>query len=230
MNIGERIKNRRKELKMSADVVAEKLGVSRSTIFRYEKGDIEKLPTNILDDISEILETTPAYLMGWDTQPEIEKENIITIYEKLSSKRRKKVYDFAKTQLEEQNKVVQLDHYKDIEVTSKVSAGKGIVDLEPEYTETIRYNGELPRHYDMAFQVAGNSMEPIFQDGDIIFVECQPDAINGALMVVQVDDEAFVKKVYIDGSTLRLVSLNKEYDDIYIDKHENVKIIGKVVF
>ena len=67
-NIGDRIKQRRKELKLSADVVAEKLGVSRSTVFRYEKGDIEKVPTTILEKLAEVLKTTPAYLIGWESE------------------------------------------------------------------------------------------------------------------------------------------------------------------
>ncbi|WP_143318660.1 helix-turn-helix domain-containing protein, partial [Carnobacterium maltaromaticum] len=52
MSVGEKMKQRRKELKISADEIAEKLNVSRSTIFRYEKGDIEKLPTNILNELA----------------------------------------------------------------------------------------------------------------------------------------------------------------------------------
>lgn len=63
---GQRIKARRKQLGMSADEVAAKLGVSRSTIFRYENGQIEKVPANVLEHLAEILKTTPAYLMGWD--------------------------------------------------------------------------------------------------------------------------------------------------------------------
>lgn len=59
------MKLRRKELGYSADYVAEKLGTSRSTIFRYEAGDIEKLPLDILGPLSLVLKTTPAYLMGW---------------------------------------------------------------------------------------------------------------------------------------------------------------------
>lgn len=69
MTVGERIKERRKELGITADTIAEKLGVSRSTIFRYEKGDIEKLPVDVLEPIATILHTTPAYLMGWDDDP-----------------------------------------------------------------------------------------------------------------------------------------------------------------
>lgn len=71
MNVGQRIKHRRKELKISADELAKALGKDRSTIFRYEKGDIEKLPLDILEPIAKVLQTTPRYLMGWTE--EIEK-------------------------------------------------------------------------------------------------------------------------------------------------------------
>lgn len=66
MNIGLRIKERRKEIKMSADELAKRLGKDRSTIYRYEKGDIENLPLDILEPIAKALDTTPAYLMGWE--------------------------------------------------------------------------------------------------------------------------------------------------------------------
>ncbi|MDW2797731.1 helix-turn-helix transcriptional regulator [Clostridium boliviensis] len=62
---GQRIKERRNQLEMSADDVAAQLGVSRSTIFRYENGHIEKVPANVLEKLAGILKTTPAYLMGW---------------------------------------------------------------------------------------------------------------------------------------------------------------------
>ncbi|MDJ1090687.1 helix-turn-helix transcriptional regulator [Macrococcus caseolyticus] len=66
MNIGELIKSRRKELNISASELAEFVGVSESTIFRYEKGEIEKMPTTTLEKIAEKLRTTPGHLLGWD--------------------------------------------------------------------------------------------------------------------------------------------------------------------
>lgn len=65
-SVQERIKARRKELCLSADQVAAALGVSRATVYRYESAEIEKLPAVILKPLSEVLHTTPAYLMGWD--------------------------------------------------------------------------------------------------------------------------------------------------------------------
>lgn len=72
MTVGQRIKQRRKELKISADKLGKALGKDRSTIFRYERGDIEKLPLDILEPIAKVLQTTPQYLMGWE---DVQKKN-----------------------------------------------------------------------------------------------------------------------------------------------------------
>ncbi|MDY2632409.1 MAG: helix-turn-helix domain-containing protein [Clostridium sp.] len=74
MNIGERIKARRKELGLSVDEVAKKLNKNRATIYRYESNDIENLPVNILEPLAIVLNTTPACLMGWSEDLESNKK------------------------------------------------------------------------------------------------------------------------------------------------------------
>ena len=71
MTTGERIRYRRKHIGMTADLLAEKIGVSRSTVFRWENGDIEKVPGDTLVPIAKALGVTPAYLMGWEDEKEI---------------------------------------------------------------------------------------------------------------------------------------------------------------
>ena len=66
MTIGERIMQRRIELGLSVDEVAEKLGKNRATVYRYESNEIENLPVGTLEPLAKILETTPAQLIGWD--------------------------------------------------------------------------------------------------------------------------------------------------------------------
>ena len=66
ITIGERIRQKRLEAGMSVDELALKLGKNRATVYRYENGDIENLPTTILEPIAQALETTPAYLMGYE--------------------------------------------------------------------------------------------------------------------------------------------------------------------
>lgn len=66
MEIYDRIKQRRKEIGLSAEKVAEQLGVSPATIYRYENNDIKKFPADILEPLAKVLRTTPSYLLGAD--------------------------------------------------------------------------------------------------------------------------------------------------------------------
>ena len=73
---GQRMKARRKEIGLSAERVAEILGVSPATIYRYEKGDIEKVPGDLLAPIAKALQTTPAFLMGWSASTHAFPSNV----------------------------------------------------------------------------------------------------------------------------------------------------------
>lgn len=64
MQIGERLKKRRKELGISAESIAEQLGVSYTTVYRYEASSITKIPVETFDKLCKILNITPAELMG----------------------------------------------------------------------------------------------------------------------------------------------------------------------
>lgn len=65
-NISQRIKNRRIELRMSQQELADKLGyTSRSSITKIEKGTND-IPRTKIIEIASALKTTPSYLMGWD--------------------------------------------------------------------------------------------------------------------------------------------------------------------
>ena len=64
MNIGQKIKQRRLALNMSADELAEKLNKHRATIYRYEKGDIEELPISVLEPLAEALQVDASYFLS----------------------------------------------------------------------------------------------------------------------------------------------------------------------
>lgn len=67
MTVGERIRNLRKEKGMSADKLGELIGKDRATVYRYESQDIENMPTSVLEPLAKALGTTPAELMGWNS-------------------------------------------------------------------------------------------------------------------------------------------------------------------
>ena len=63
---GERIRTRRRELGLTLEAVAAAADTSKQTVQRYENGVIENIPDVRLEAIAKALNTTPAYLMGWE--------------------------------------------------------------------------------------------------------------------------------------------------------------------
>ena len=73
MTVGNRIKNRRIELGLTVDQLADIIGVNRATIYRYESEAIQNMGVDVLIPIAKALRTDPAWLMGW-TNPDGSKE------------------------------------------------------------------------------------------------------------------------------------------------------------
>lgn len=66
--IGARIRECRKREGISAEELAKKLGKNKATVYRYENDDIKDLPITTLEPLARALNTTPAYLLGWDKE------------------------------------------------------------------------------------------------------------------------------------------------------------------
>lgn len=64
-----RIKQRRNELNMSYQELADKTGLSKSTLQRYETGSIKNMPLDKLEELAKALDVKPSYLMGWSEKP-----------------------------------------------------------------------------------------------------------------------------------------------------------------
>lgn len=69
MNLQKNLKNRRLELGLSMREVANALGLSPSTVSRYENGNIDNMGIDKLEALSKVLRCSPGYLMGWEDNP-----------------------------------------------------------------------------------------------------------------------------------------------------------------
>lgn len=68
MTVGERIKEVRTKLKMSQVDFADKINVSKQTLYKYENNIITNVPSDKIEAIAKIGHISPAYLMGWSTR------------------------------------------------------------------------------------------------------------------------------------------------------------------
>lgn len=240
MDIGAKLKQRRLDEKMSAEELAKRLGVSKTTIYRYEKGEIAKVPTETLEKISKILNTSPAYFMDWSDIPNNTKSDIVAIYDKLNQTRQEKVLNFASDQLAEQeqeNTVSSIfskkeddDEYITDYVQGLVAAGRGVFQCDNLYMEVKLKADEVPEEYDTIAKVAGDSMEPQIKDNDLLFIKVTSQIEPNEIGVFQVNNKNFVKKLKRDyDGRWYLQSLNDKYEEIYLSENDDIRTIGEVV-
>lgn len=217
------IKNKTNEKNISMSELARRVDMAKSAISRYFNGTRE-FPLNRVNDFAAVLGLTPEYILGIGINS---SDKLLTVYNQLNSNRQESVYKYANNQLDEQNKVVQMPTTNTVEVYGAVSAGTGeyMVDNQPEKVE---YSGSVPEH-DFAVTVNGDSMTPLFDDKQIIFVKKEQEARSGQIVIADYDEQAYVKKFVSDGNGCRLVSLNKKYNDMPINDQHEFSIFGIVI-
>ena len=108
----------------------------------------------------------------------------------------------------------------------KASAGSGylLFDEEPDEIWGVISNNET-RKADIGITVSGDSMEPLYYDGDILLVRKQPDINIGEIGIFIKDGQGYVKK---KGKN-RLISLNKARADIFPSEYGEITCFGKVI-
>jgi len=106
-----------------------------------------------------------------------------------------------------------------------VSAGNGIY-LDDSYKEAIRiHKTPVSERADFVLRVAGDSMEPRFQDSDIVLIKSQPIINQGEIGIFILNNEAYIKELGYN----ELISKNPEYDPILISEEDSLICKGKVL-
>lgn len=185
MTVGQRIKEARIKKGLSQTELAQLLGYkSRSSINKIES-DGRDIPRSAIVRFAEVLDVTPAYLMGWESE---EPSNV---------------------------DILPSEQIRMVPVYESVSAGFGayassqVLEYMPLFIQNVHEAEEM-----LCIKVRGDSMYPKIEDGDTVVVHRQDSVDSGQIAVVMVDgEEGFVKKVVYDDDSVTLVSINPEYQD-----------------
>ncbi|OHO96118.1 transcriptional regulator [Staphylococcus sp. HMSC058E01] len=232
----DRLKQIMSERKISQSELSRRTGIGRNSISDYLNEKYEAKQDKVFE-LAKALNVNEAWLMGFDISKnrKIENNDITSIYSKLTPPRQSNVLKYATNQLEEQNNdsdnLVDFNSYiqekSEVDIYGCASAGIGErLYNEPISKEFVR--GYVPAH-DIALKVNGDSMEPLFKNGQIIFIEKSHTIKDGQIGVFIINGDAYVKKVYVEDNRLTLVSLNKKYKDLYFYDNESVRLVGKVI-
>ena len=236
MNVlGTVIKELRKNKKMTQKELSKLTGFKQNTISNHENGK-RSLDEDDIQIYAQALNVSPQYLFDKLNNKEVTTQSplltqITDTAAKLHEPRQKKVLSFAQDQLDEQEgNSINILSYSDFTCYGAVSAGTGEW-LGEEYKEEVTLPASIVPNqaFDFVLRVNGNSMEPLFKDNEYIFVRKTEDIRNGQIGVFVVDGEAYLKKAYLEKDCLRLVSLNKDYEDLLFNGQNDIKLVGVVV-
>ena len=205
MKINERIKTRRKELKLTQAAIASLVKVSRVSITQWELGDTSPKGKNLFNLAKALKCTTEWLLFGVDsavaTTSNVKGHNYQSNYLPLIS-------------------WVQAGSWSEL-----------IDDFQPEDTDQYYPCPEKTSSLSFALKVVGESMLPDYVDGEIIYVDPEVEARNGSYVVVRQnnDSEVTFKKLIIEGSEKMLKAVNPDWPNPIINMLPDAKVCGVVV-
>lgn len=186
MTMGERIKSLRRERKMTQENLGELLGIKKAAVQKYEKGTVKNIKRDTLLKLADIFDTSVEYIVsGNDILP----PNMLP---------------------------ADLDKTVKVPVLASVSAGVGChadslndcaTGYEPVNADDIKDGEEY-----VYMRVTGDSMYPVFIEGDLALVRVQTSVDSGSYAVVIIDDNnGVIKKVVYGSDFIELHSVNPMY-------------------
>lgn len=204
----ERFKYLRSQKKLSQQELADLLGISKSSVNMYERGEREP-GLETLELIADFFNVDMDYLLGKSDCP-----NRYAYSQNNSSMELTNVFPIS---------------VKRFPMLGKIACGEPIY-ADEEHESYILANSNIKA--DFCLIAKGDSMiNARINDGDVVFIHSQPTVENGEIAAVIIGDEATLKRVYLKANVVTLVAENPKYEPMVYagDELESIRILGKAV-
>lgn len=203
MEMNDKIRALRKQHNLTLEEVGKIVGVGKSTVRKWETGDIANMRRDKISLLAQALHTTPTYLMGWEDEDSNEiptTSNIIPV-----------------------PRMTKVPLVRQIACGTPILAEENIMDYidTPESTKA-----------DFALRCKGDSMTGAgINDGDVVYIHKQCTVENGQIAAVIIDDEATLKRFYHNGDMVRLVAENPAFPTMVLVGEEinQLRIAGRAI-
>lgn len=228
MTFAERVKELRTKRGWTQRYLAQKLGVSRSTIAGYEAPSKSREPSNeTLNKLAQLFNVSTDYLLGRTDDPRPPRflishhpgMGLMTVRESTAEYRPEEAIPVEDTIF--------------IPVVGVIRCGEPIF-AEGAIEEMVALPTMLAQKNDFLLRVKGDSMAPRIVEGDLVLIRPGLDIVNGEIYAVLVENiipEATLKRVYKTDGQIVLVADNPAYGPMVFSgrKAKDVRVIGKMV-
>ncbi len=243
--IGEKIKQYRLKNGWTQQELGSKIGISKNAIGNYEKGirspkkdtmfDLANAFKISIDDLFPQIKKDSSTTTSLPNTPDSLTQQITDKVVQLTTQNKKIVLwtseellesqkNEEETKINEVSEVIQLYSYDYYDHPASAGTGQYLNDVRVEQIE-------LPVDVDADFviPIKGDSMEPDYHDGDLVFIQTSVDLNDGVIGVFNYNGNAYIKQLVIDKDQAYLHSLNPAYKDMPITPETDFRIIGEVV-
>ena len=229
MAFGEKLLRKLKEKNVTQAKLCEQAGIPPTTLSSMIKRNVDKVDIDVFLKICKALDCNPEEFYN-ECNPSKITPSFERKYNKIDDYGRKTVDAVLNSEYERCINTESQEKQPTITISySRLPASAGTGDfLQEENLEEREFpDTPISRQADVVIPVDGDSMEPMFHDGDELYVRLQPAVNVGEIGIFLKGENAFVKKYAED----RLISLNPSYDDIYPSESEDEQIVckGKVL-
>ena len=235
MSIGSRIKEARMALNYTQSELAEVLEITTGAVANYEN-EVSIPKPEILYKLMNVLKCDANYLYqdmynskNNDFIISSNEQSLIKKYRSLDGYGRKAINNLLEVEYERCNTVIEEDtplYITKPYYTVGASAGNGEYLFDDlDCTAISLPDTPLNNKADLVIAVRGHSMEPTYYDGDKLLVKKQSELNIGEIGVFIINGESFVKELGKD----KLISHNKQYQDIHCSDYDNMTTVGKVI-
>lgn len=229
-SIGKIFAERRKQIKMkqtelSKRLEAHKCSVKTSAISSWENDGSTPSATQFLA-VCEIMGITDIYETFIGINPnnpmsELNEEGQAKVLDYIELLKQSGLYKKQVAEVIPFTRNIKLFHLP-------ASAGTGEF-LDGEDYEEISVGAEVPMNADFGIRINGDSMEPQFVDGQVVWVEQTQELASGDIGIFFLDGNAYCKKLQIMEHGTYLISLNPKYEPIPVTETTSFHTFGKVV-
>ena len=216
----EKLKARRKELKMTQKDIADQLGITYQAYSAWERGI--KQPSREKVKLLEWILNVPK---GYFTELEI-----VRLYKTLSDEGKNNALSYVRGLVQKEkckNTALISEKLYEYHVYEKMSAGIGSSVYNDENYDIVYFDKELA--HDFASWISGDSMEPRYQNGSVALIRETGFDYDGAVYAVVCNSQTYIKRVFREENGLRLVSLNPNYEDIFLSYNNEPRIVGAII-
>lgn len=236
MELGEFVSKYRKEAGLTIDELAFRSGVPKGTINKIIAGTTKSPTLDTVQSIAEALgKTIGDFIEPHRVSPLpysreedhlIKKYRLLDIYDKqLVDDVLEAAYNHTTRNISPEDAGV-VTYIKCYELPAAAGTGEPLGDTY--YTDTIQVETQrLPRNAHICIRVHGNSMEPAYHDGDIVFVQrLDGESVRqGEIGIFVLNGDGYIKRL----GRGALESLNPEYDPIPIHDYDDLRCQGRVL-